>query len=45
MPGKKNRSLKKPEVYEKLIQRGHDPSSAAAISNSIARKQRRKRKP
>lgn len=44
MPGKKYRSIKRPKVYEALRREGHSKSSAAAISNALAKKQRRKGK-
>lgn len=44
MPGKKYRSIKNPRVYEALKRKGMSKSSAAAISNSMARRRSRKRK-
>jgi len=38
MPGKKNRSLKKPEMYEDLRKEGASKEKAARISNAAAKR-------
>lgn len=42
MPGKKNRSLKNARAYEALRKEGMPKSRAAAISNAMAKKKRKK---
>lgn len=42
MPGKKNSSLKKPEMYEDLREEGASKEKAARISNAAAQKGRSK---
>ncbi len=42
MPGKKNRSLKNARAYEALRKEGMSKSRAAAISNAMAKKKRKK---
>lgn len=42
MPGKKNASLKKPEMYEDLREEGASKEKAARISNAAAQKGRSK---
>jgi hypothetical protein len=42
MPGKKMRSIKKPDEYEALKRKGMSKRSAARISNADARKKKRK---
>lgn len=37
MPGKKNRSLKKPDMYEDLRDEGASKEKAARISNAVAK--------
>lgn len=45
MPGTKwKKSLKRPEVYEALREKGYPKPKAARISNAQAKKQKRKRK-
>ncbi len=44
MPGKKWHSIKKPELYEKLRDKGLSKENAAIVSNSVAKKERRRRK-
>jgi hypothetical protein len=41
MPGSKYRSIKNPKEYEALRRKGKSKSSAAAISNSDAKRKRR----
>lgn len=43
MPGKRNRSLKAPKVYERLRKAGYGKRSAARISNAEAARRKRKR--
>lgn len=43
MPGKKYKSIKKPDEYEALRKKGLSKSSAAAISNADAKKRKKKR--
>lgn len=38
MPGKKYKSIKNPKVYEALKRKGFSKTSAAKISNAMARK-------
>jgi hypothetical protein len=38
VPGKKYRSIRWPKVYEALKRKGMSKSSAAAISNAMARR-------
>lgn len=42
MPGKKDRSLKKPKVYERLRDKGISKERAARISNAQAKKRKKK---
>jgi len=42
MPGKKSRSLKKPETYEALRDKGMSKERAAKISNAQANKEKKK---
>ncbi len=42
MPGKKSRSLKKPETYEALRDKGMSKERAAKISNAQAGKEKKK---
>jgi len=42
MPGKKSRSLKKPETYEALRDEGMSKERAAKISNAQATKDKKK---
>lgn len=42
MPGKKDRSLKKPKVYERLRDKGISKERAAKISNAQAKKRKKK---
>jgi hypothetical protein len=44
MPGKKYKSLKAPGLYEKLRDKGFSKSSAAALSNWIAKRRKGKKK-
>lgn len=41
MPGAKYKSIKKPKEYEALRKKGYTKSSAAAISNSDAKRKKR----
>lgn len=43
MPGKKYASIKRPRVYEALKRKGMSKSRAAAISNAMARRGRKRR--
>lgn len=45
MPGKKYRSIKKPDAYEALRDEGKSKASAAAISNATAKKTAKKAPP
>lgn len=42
MPGKKSRSLNKPETYEALRDKGMSKERAARISNAQANKEKKK---
>jgi hypothetical protein len=42
MPGKKSKSLKKPETYEALRDKGMSKERAAKISNAQASKEKKK---
>lgn len=42
MPGRKDRSLKDPALYEKLRAKGYSKERAARISNAVAGKRRSK---
>lgn len=42
MPGKKSRSLKKPETYEALRDKGMSKERAAKISNAQASREKKK---
>ncbi len=44
MPGKKYASIKNPRVYEALKRKGYSKSKAAAISNAMVKKGRRKKR-
>jgi hypothetical protein len=43
MPGKKNRSLKKPKTYEALRDKGMSKERAAKISNAQSKKTDKKK--
>lgn len=42
MPGKKNKSLKRPAQYEALREKGMSKEKAAKISNASAKKKKKK---
>ena len=43
LPGKKYASIKKPKVYEALKRKGFSKTSAARISNAMAKKGKKKK--
>lgn len=44
MPGGKYRSIKRPKVYEALRRKGYSKAKAAAISNSMSKGGRKRKK-
>lgn len=44
MPGRKYRSLKRPDVYERLRAKGYSKRSAARISNTRHRTRKRRKR-